>query len=211
MGKHAAPAAAAEDAPPADATQSIAVLALHAMRAIMALLASQARDSCSCATCQDLQRLGATLMDGVADRIIHQAQLSANHDEEYYADDLQDLPLTTSAAHRVAWGALCLDRHSRRGFLLDAELHLTRDQFKLLWALCEAAGGVLTIEELSRAVYGQCTGNDRGRLYAHIRRIRRLLERDPSHPSLILAVRGEGFRLAEEPSAATTAVTWRPR
>jgi two-component system response regulator MtrA len=44
-------------------------------------------------------------------------------------------------------------------------------------------------------VEGQQGGNDRERIFAHIRRIRRRIEKDPSHPSLLITVRGEGFRL----------------
>jgi two-component system, OmpR family, response regulator MtrA len=99
--------------------------------------------------------------------------------------------------HRLSWGDLLLDRRSRQVFRAGIELHQTRQQFRLLWALCQAEGGVVTVEELSRAVYGERTGNDRERVFAHIRRIRRLIEADPSRPTRLLAVRGEGFRLTD--------------
>ncbi len=102
-----------------------------------------------------------------------------------------------TSPQRLSWGDLLLDRWSRRVFRAGAELHLTRHQFRLLWALCQAEGGVVTVEELSRAVYGERIGNDRERVFAHVRRIRRLIESDPSRPTLLLAVRGEGFRLAD--------------
>lgn len=107
-------------------------------------------------------------------------------------------------SHRVSWGDLLLDRRSRQAFHAAVHLPLTRHQFRLLWTLCLARGGVVTIEELSRAVYGQQIGNDRERLFAHVRRIRRLIELDPSHPTLLVAVRGEGFRLADRPAASSS-------
>jgi DNA-binding response OmpR family regulator len=117
--------------------------------------------------------------------------------------------------HRLSWGDLMLDRRSRQAFRAAAQLPLTRHQFRLLWALCRARGGVVTIKELSHAVYGEQNGNDRERLFAHIRRIRRLIELDPSHPTVLVAVRGEGFRLADQPMASSkltcsggTATTW---
>lgn len=102
-----------------------------------------------------------------------------------------------TSPHRLGWGDLLLDQRSRQGFRATVELHLTRHQFLLLWALCQAEGGVVTVEELSRAIYGKRVGNDRERVFAHVRRIRRMIESDPSHPTRLLAVRGEGFRLAD--------------
>ena len=98
-----------------------------------------------------------------------------------------------------AWtkhGGLALHHSTRRAFLAGVDLHLTCHQFRLLRALCDAEGAIVTWDELSRAVYGERTGNDRERIFAHIRRIRRRLEEDPSHAKLLITVRGEGFRLA---------------
>ncbi|MGH2528107.1 MAG: winged helix-turn-helix domain-containing protein [Actinomycetota bacterium] len=35
------------------------------------------------------------------------------------------------------------------------------------------------------------------RVFAHVRRIRRKIEADPAHPTFLLTVRGEGFRLSD--------------
>jgi hypothetical protein len=77
-------------------------------------------------------------------------------------------------AQWIKQGHLTLDCSSRRAYLAGADLHVTCHQFRLLRSLCAADGE---------------------RIFAHIRRIRRRIEKDPSHPSLLITVRGEGFRL----------------
>jgi hypothetical protein len=100
-------------------------------------------------------------------------------------------------AGRASWGELTLDRRCRRAWWHGSEARLTEQQFRLLWQLCDARGALVTSTSLSRQLYGHHVADDRLRLMAHIRRIRRLLEDDPAHPRFLLTVRGEGFRLAD--------------
>jgi DNA-binding response OmpR family regulator len=98
---------------------------------------------------------------------------------------------------RLVWGPLLLDRRRRRAFWVAREIALTAQQFRLLWTLSAAQGAVVTVAELSDRVYDGTVGDDRERLMGHVRRIRRLIEADPGHPTFLLTVRGEGFRLAD--------------
>jgi DNA-binding response OmpR family regulator len=95
------------------------------------------------------------------------------------------------------WGPLVLDQSRRSARWHGAPVNLTKLQFRLLSALVAAEGAVVTREELNRAVYGSAPTDDGERIVAHVRRIRDKLESDSSHPTFLLTVRGEGFRLAD--------------
>jgi len=96
------------------------------------------------------------------------------------------------------WGGLWMDPSRRAACWHGQAVSLTPMQFRLLLALVQAAGAVVSPVELSRRVWGTDLADDTERVVAHVRRIRRLLEADPSHPQFLLTVRGEGFRLADD-------------
>lgn len=103
----------------------------------------------------------------------------------------------------LMWSSLRLDRRRREAFWRDRPLPVTELQFRLLWTLVQARGGVVGFAELSRALYGNRVGADRGRIQAHVLRLRRLIEDDGSRPQVLLTVWGQGFRLAiDDPEAA---------
>lgn len=74
------------------------------------------------------------------------------------------------------------------------ELRLTKTEFRLLCTLAEAAGRVVTREELLERVWGYGYFGDTRLLDVHIRRLRRKVERDPGQPRHIVTVRGIGYR-----------------
>lgn len=96
----------------------------------------------------------------------------------------------------IECSGLRLNRRTQQASWHGSPLPLTRQQFRLLWRLCDAAGAVVPLADLSDAVYEGHTGSDRQRVMAHVRRIRQLIEPDPRHPQTLHAVRGVGFRLA---------------
>jgi DNA-binding response OmpR family regulator len=73
-------------------------------------------------------------------------------------------------------------------------IDLTALEFRLLKAFVDAAGQVLTHDELIARVWGKDVFLSDRVIYTHINNLRRKLEDDPSHPSLILGVRGVGYR-----------------
>lgn len=109
----------------------------------------------------------------------------------------------------AAWGALRLDRARRLAWWRDASLHLTPKQFRLLDALVEARGTLLTVAELHEAVFDDRFLGDGERLFAHVRRVRALVEPDSANPVFLLTVRGEGFRLADAPEPVGPPTAWR--
>lgn len=102
---------------------------------------------------------------------------------------------------RLHWGPLELDLSRRQAWWREERLALTPTQLRLLSVLVCAGGAVVTNDELSQALWGTALPSDPERLFAHIRRIRKRLERDPARPAFLLTVRGEGFRLADTVAA----------
>jgi DNA-binding response OmpR family regulator len=108
-----------------------------------------------------------------------------------------------TASASICWGPLRLEAASRQVYWRGVQTHVTDHQFRLLAALCGAAGGALTTGELATALYGDPTGEDRERVLAHVRRIRRLFEAPSGPPQFLLTVRGIGFRLADQDAVVT--------
>jgi two-component system response regulator MtrA len=77
-----------------------------------------------------------------------------------------------------------------------AEVHLTRTEFRLLVELAAVEGRVVTREDLLRRVWGYDYLGDTRLLDVHVRRLRCKIEHDPDHPTLVLTVRGAGYRTA---------------
>ena len=73
---------------------------------------------------------------------------------------------------------------------------LTKTEFRLLCELADEPGALRTREELLRRVWGYDYFGDTRLLDVHVRRLRTKVEDDPSSPSLVLTVRGIGYRLA---------------
>jgi two-component system, OmpR family, response regulator MtrA len=74
------------------------------------------------------------------------------------------------------------------------EIPLTKTEFRLLCVLATAKGAVVTREQLLERVWDYGYFGDTRLLDVHIRRLRRKIEPDPAHPTLILTVRGVGYR-----------------
>ncbi|MGI9004094.1 MAG: response regulator [Pseudonocardia sp.] len=81
----------------------------------------------------------------------------------------------------------------RRG---TVEVHLTRTEFRVLVELAAAGGRVVSREELLARVWGYDYFGDTRLLDVHIRRLRRKIEIDPDEPTLILTVRGAGYKIS---------------
>jgi DNA-binding response OmpR family regulator len=95
----------------------------------------------------------------------------------------------------VAWGDLSIDLDRfevRRGQHL---LRLTPVEFRLLAALLEAGGRVLTRQALMDALYGPAGGEAFERTVdVHIGRLRRKLGESPEDGRYVATVRGAGYR-----------------
>lgn len=85
-----------------------------------------------------------------------------------------------------------LNRHevSRDGELAD----LTHREFRVLEALTQAKGRVLSRSQILDAAWGVGHYSEERTVDVHVRHLREKLETDPSKPEIILTVRGVGYR-----------------
>ncbi len=101
------------------------------------------------------------------------------------------------AAHRVIRRAP-QPQTSARDTPPEREIDLTVTEFRLLYELARHVGRVLTREQLLELVWGYSYLGDSRLVDVHIQRLRAKIEEDPSQPTLIVTVRGVGYR-AESP------------
>ena len=71
---------------------------------------------------------------------------------------------------------------------------LTPLEFRLLAALTENSGLVLSRDRLLELVWGMAYGGAGDQVKLYVRYLRAKIERDPTHPELIETVRGYGYR-----------------
>ncbi len=76
------------------------------------------------------------------------------------------------------------------------EIHLTVTEFSILSILLRYAGKIVTKDRLLKEVWGPSWETEEGSLRVHILALRRKLESDPQHPSIILTEPGVGYRIA---------------
>jgi two-component system OmpR family response regulator len=74
---------------------------------------------------------------------------------------------------------------------------LTATEFAILVALAAQPGRVFTRSQLLDAVHGIAFESYERAIDAHVKNIRRKLERDPHAPRYLLTVHGVGYRLAD--------------
>lgn len=99
-------------------------------------------------------------------------------------------------SHRVRVGDI--EIAPREGIVLRAgePMHLTRTEFRLLCELAAEPGRVFSREELLEQVWGRGGYFGDSRLVdVHLGRLRRRIEVDPAIPTIVVTVRGAGYRL----------------
>ncbi|MDD3890189.1 MAG: response regulator transcription factor [Syntrophomonadaceae bacterium] len=75
---------------------------------------------------------------------------------------------------------------------------LTAKELTLLKKLWGNRGNIVTGDKLCRAAWGDDLYGYENTLMVHIRRLRKKIEPEPSHPQYLLTVRGLGYKLAKE-------------
>lgn len=94
----------------------------------------------------------------------------------------------------MSFGGLRIEPDAHRVWKDDAPLDLTPIEFDLLYALARHRNRVLSREQLIEHVWGYDYFGDERVVDVHIGRLRKKVEDDPSDPSLIVTVRGAGYR-----------------
>jgi DNA-binding response OmpR family regulator len=86
-----------------------------------------------------------------------------------------------------------------QAFVEERVVELTPTEFRLLEALVRRQGQVAGEKELIQEVWGDYRQEDASVVRRYILMLRKKIERDPSNPSLLLTVRGFGYRLGTGP------------
>ena len=77
-------------------------------------------------------------------------------------------------------------------------LNLTPLEYDLLLALAEKPGRVLSRDELLEQVWGLRHASDTRLVNVHVQRLRAKVEIDPDNPTVVLTVRGVGYRIGTD-------------
>ena len=103
----------------------------------------------------------------------------------------------------IRHGDLVVDRERHEVRIADRIVPLTSVEFRLLVALLDEDGRVLTRDQLLDAVYGQDEAEVLDRTVdVHIGRLRDKLGDDAERPRYVATVRGVGYRAAPTPTGA---------
>jgi DNA-binding response OmpR family regulator len=105
-------------------------------------------------------------------------------------------PREADATRIVHAGPLVVDCWERRARLNDVTIELTTREFDLLLWFARHPGRVFSRAELLDAVWGEGYEGFEHTVNSHLNRLRSKLEPDPSRPTLLLTVRGAGYKLA---------------
>jgi DNA-binding response OmpR family regulator len=107
-------------------------------------------------------------------------------------------PLAEPMEHRIAVHELTLFPERQKVLKNGREVYLTRTEFQLLLTLARRPGMIFTREELLEAVWeGESQFVVDRVVNVHVRNLREKLEDDPANPTLILTVRGTGYKLRD--------------
>jgi DNA-binding response OmpR family regulator len=92
-------------------------------------------------------------------------------------------------------GRVTLDVTRREVTVSGERVELTFAEFELLAALIRVPGQPLSRQELLRAIWKDNAYRDPRAIDVHVRHLREKLEENPAAPSLVITVRGAGYRL----------------
>ena len=92
-------------------------------------------------------------------------------------------------------GDLVIDPWSRTVSRQGKTVELTPKEFDLLYTLAIEPDRVLTIDELLARVWGAEYDGQPQIVYVNVRWLRQKIEKDPSHPTRLISVRGVGYKL----------------
>lgn len=103
--------------------------------------------------------------------------------------------LVEQAERAVVAGALVIDNWERCAKLGARRIELTAKEFDLLLWFAQHPHRVFSRAELLDAVWGSGYEGYEHTVNSHLNRLRAKIERDPSHPSMLVTVRGGGYKL----------------
>jgi len=114
-------------------------------------------------------------------------------DEEH----LSDATPTTNSSTAVTVGELMIDNASKRVEIRGEQLELSPKEFDLLYLLAQAPGKVFSNQEILDRVWTDSHMATAQDVKQYIYFVRQKVEEDPKQPSLIVTVRGFGYKLQD--------------
>jgi two-component system KDP operon response regulator KdpE len=99
---------------------------------------------------------------------------------------------------KIEVGRLTIDVAAHRVQRDGLDIHLTPIEYKLLTALAQHRGKVLTHRHLLREVWGAAHVESPQYLRIYMRALRHKIERNPAQPHYLLTEVGVGYRMADE-------------
>lgn len=91
-----------------------------------------------------------------------------------------------------------LDIPRRQGSIRGEKLHLTPIEYGILVTMMRSAGQLVTHDDLLRGVWGDSYEGDYSVLRVNISRLRQKIEQNARHPTYIVTVPGQGYRMPVE-------------
>ncbi|MES2959115.1 MAG: response regulator transcription factor [Pseudomonadota bacterium] len=105
----------------------------------------------------------------------------------------------------LRFGRLEVDLGARQARVDGKSCDLTGHQFELLAVLAQAAGRVLSRDQIMDALRGHPMEAFDRSIDVHVSRIRAAIEEDPKNPTRVLTVRGVGYLFAKRQDAGPDA------
>jgi two-component system KDP operon response regulator KdpE len=91
-----------------------------------------------------------------------------------------------------------LDIPRRQATIRGQRLHLTPIEYGILVTMMRNAGQLISHDDLLRGVWGDSYKDDYSVLRVNISRLRQKIEQNPRHPTYIVTVPGQGYRMPTE-------------
>jgi two-component system, OmpR family, response regulator RegX3 len=106
-------------------------------------------------------------------------------------------PAIKETGRKHDFGRFILDEEAGDLIVEDKAVQTPAQVFLLLQYLCQHPNTVISKTQMLEAVWGFDSFVDDNTVTVHIRRIRERIEKDPSHPELLVTVRGLGYKLVK--------------
>ncbi len=105
--------------------------------------------------------------------------------------------LGISTLEKYERGSLCVEYDSRTVRVDGKNVHLTKNEFKILTLLCRYSGRVLTYDFIIKSVWGPQVSGGNGILRVNITNLRKKIEQNSGSPLYLFTENGVGYRMAE--------------
>ena len=106
-------------------------------------------------------------------------------------------PVIINGTESIVIGSLEIDAARHKASLSGKTLEFTPKEFDLLTFLAVNKGLVFNREQLLEKVWGYDFAGDTRTVDVHIRWLRQKIEADPAHPTILVTVRGTGYKLED--------------